>query len=92
MTVYASNTNAGTFDYQAGDVGYVPKVMPHYIENTGTTTRRYLEVWKTDKFSDMSLAQWLAFTPYELVRAHLQIDRSVFDRVSTTKTPIVGRG
>jgi oxalate decarboxylase len=92
MTVYASNTNAGTFDYQAGDVGYVPKVMPHYIENTGTTTLRYLEVWKTDKFSDMSLAQWLAFTPYELVRAHLQIDRSVLDRVSTTKTPIVGRG
>jgi len=90
MTVYASNTNAGTFDYQAGDVGYVPKCMPHYVENTGTTTLRYLEVWSTDKFSDMSLAQWLAFTPYDLVRAHLQIDRSVLDRVSTTKTPVVG--
>ena len=38
MTVYASNTNAGTFDYQAGDVGYVSKCTPHYVENTGTTT------------------------------------------------------
>ena len=90
MTVYMSNTNAGTFDYQAGDVGYVPRVTPHYVENTGTTTLRYLEVWKTDKFSDLSLAQWLAFTPYELVRAHLQIEKSVLDRVSTTKTPVVG--
>jgi oxalate decarboxylase len=90
MTVYASNTNAGTFDYQAGDVGYVPKCTPHYVENTGTTTLRYLEVWSTNKFSDMSLAQWLAFTPYELVRAHLQIDRAVLDRVSTMKTPVVG--
>jgi oxalate decarboxylase len=35
MTVYASNTNAQTFDYQGGDVGYVPKSLPHYIENTG---------------------------------------------------------
>ena len=26
MTVYASNTNAGTFDYQAGDVALVPNV------------------------------------------------------------------
>jgi oxalate decarboxylase len=90
MTVYASNTNAGTFDYQAGDVGYVPRSMPHYIENTGTTTLRYLEIWNTNKFSDVSLAQWLAFTPYELVRAHLQIDKSVLDRVSTTKKPVVG--
>ena len=44
MTVYASNTNASTFDYQGGDVGYVPKSMPHYIENTGATKLRYLEL------------------------------------------------
>ncbi len=28
MTVYASNTNAQTFEYQGGDLGYVPKIMP----------------------------------------------------------------
>ncbi len=89
MTVYASGATAGTFDYQPGDVGYVPKSMPHYIENTGTTTLRYLELWKTDKFSDVSLAQWLAFTPYELVKAHLNIDKSVLAKVSTHKTPVV---
>ncbi len=71
MTVYASNTNASTFDYQGGDVGYVPKSMPHYIENTGATKLRYLELWQSDRFSDVSLAQWLAFTPYELVKVPL---------------------
>src|SRR5208337_3527218 len=89
MTVYASGATAGTFDYQPGDVGYVPKSMPHYIENTGTTTLRYLELWKTDKFSDVSLAQWLAFTPYELVKAHLNIDKSVLENIPTHKTPVV---
>ncbi len=89
MTVFASNATAGTFDYQAGDVGYVPRSMPHYIENTGTTTLRFLELWKTDRFSDVSLAQWLAFTPYELVRAHLNIDRSVLAKVTAQKTPVV---
>jgi oxalate decarboxylase len=91
MTVYAFNTNAGTFDYQAGDVSYVPKSMPHYIENTGTTKLRYLELWRSVHFSNISLAQWLAFTPYELVRAHLNSDKSVLPKVSMHKTPVVGR-
>jgi oxalate decarboxylase len=89
MTVYASGATAGTFDYQPGDVAYVPRSMPHYIENTGKTVLRYLEVWKTNKFSDVSLRQWLAFTPYGLVRAHLNIDRSVLKDIPTRKTPVV---
>ena len=90
MTVYASDSNAQTFDYQGGDVGYVPKSMPHYIENTGTTRLCYLELWQSDHFADVSLAQWLAFTPWELVKAHLNIDKSVLSKVSTQKTPVVG--
>jgi oxalate decarboxylase len=89
MTVYASGAKAGTFDYQSGDVGYVPKSMPHYIENTGTSTLRYLELWQSDHFADVSLRQWLAFTPYELVKAHLNIDKSVLAQIPTRKTPVV---
>jgi oxalate decarboxylase len=35
MTVFASGGAAQTFGYQAGDVGCVPRAMPHYVENTG---------------------------------------------------------
>jgi oxalate decarboxylase len=31
MTVFASGGKARTFDYQAGDVGYVPFAMGHYV-------------------------------------------------------------
>jgi oxalate decarboxylase len=89
MTVYASGGAAGTFDYQPGDVGYVPRSMPHYVENTGTTTLRYLELWQSDHFADVSLRQWLAFTPNELVKAHLNIDKSVLAQIPTHKTPVV---
>ena len=44
MTVFASNRSAQTFDYQAGDVGYVPRAQPHYVENTGKTTLRFRDV------------------------------------------------
>ena len=35
MTVFAGNGTARTFDYRAGDVGYVPFAWGHYIQNTG---------------------------------------------------------
>jgi oxalate decarboxylase len=89
MTVYTPVATAGTFDYQPGDVAYVPRSMPHYIENTGKTLLRYLEVWKTNTFSDVSLRQWLAFTPHELVRAHLKIETSILQSIPTRKTPVV---
>ncbi|HEX6654127.1 MAG TPA: cupin domain-containing protein [Thermoleophilaceae bacterium] len=59
MTVFASSGNAHTFDFQAGDVGYVPKAMGHYIENTGRTPVRFLEMFRSDRYEDVSLAQWL---------------------------------
>ena len=89
MTVFAAEGKAGTFDYQPGDVGIVPQNMAHYIENTGDTTLRFLELWKADRVLDVSLRQLLAFTPFELVQAHLKIDKSVLAGIPTRKTPVV---
>ena len=74
MTVFASGGKARTFDYQAGDVGYVPFAMGHYVENTGDEPLRFLEMFRSDHFADISLNQWMALTPPELVQAHLNLD------------------
>ncbi len=89
MTVFGSEGIARTFDYQAGDVGAVPFPMPHYVENTGKTTLRFLEIFKSDRFADISLSKWLAYTPHELVRAHLNIDESILKKIPKQKLPIV---
>ena len=47
MGVFGSTGNARTFDYRAGDVGYVPFAMGHYVENTGTGPLRFLEMFKS---------------------------------------------
>ena len=90
MTVFASGGNAQTFDYQAGDVGSIPRAMPHYVENTGDTTLRFLEMFRSPKFEDVPLAQWLAFTPHELVVAHLNVDKSILEKIPKERRPIVG--
>ncbi len=90
MAVFASSGKARTFDYQAGDVGYVPFAMGHYVQNTGDDTLRFLEMFRSNRFADVSLAQWLALTPPELVQAHLHLDQQTLAALSARKNkPIV---
>lgn len=89
MTVFGSEGLARTFNYQAGDVGVIPFPMGHYIENIGSTTLRFLELFRSSYYADVSLAKWLAFTPHELVKAHLKIDESILKQIPKNKTPVV---
>ena len=89
MTVFASAGKARTFDYRADDVGYVPYAMGHYIQNTGETTLRFLEMFKSDHYADVSLAQWMSLTPPELVKAHLNLDDATIAALSKDKQVVV---
>ncbi|MEJ5063443.1 oxalate decarboxylase family bicupin [Erwinia sp. MYb375] len=89
MGVFASSGEARTFDFRAGDVGYVPFAMGHYIENTGDKPLRFLELFKSDYYADLSLNQWLALTPPALVKQHLHLDDAFMKALNKTKTPIV---
>ena len=89
MTVFASSGKARTFDYQAGDVGYIPFAMAHYIENLGDEPLRFLEMFRSDHFADVSLNQWMALTPPELVRAHLNLDEQTMAALRKEKPVIV---
>jgi oxalate decarboxylase len=89
MTVFANTGRARTFDYQAGDVGYVPFAMGHYIENTGEEPLRFLEMFKDPHFYDISLNQWMALTPADFVRQHLNLNDTVMGRLRKEKWPVV---
>jgi oxalate decarboxylase len=89
MTVVATGNKARTMDFQAGDVGYVEKSLLHYIENTGETDLVFLEMFKSSYYQDISLSQWLAHTPPELVMAHLNIDKATLDAIPGNKVVIV---
>jgi len=89
MTVFASGGKARTFDYQAGDVGYAPFAMGHYVENIGDETLRFLAMFRSPVYSDVSLSQWMAVLPRELVQAHLNLDDATMDTLDANKRRIV---
>jgi oxalate decarboxylase len=79
MTVFATGGRARTMDFQAGDVGYIQRTLPHYVQNTGDTDLKFLEMFKSSAYQDLALSEWLTHTPPELVLAHLGIDKSTLD-------------
>ncbi|PAV16440.1 oxalate decarboxylase [Pyrrhoderma noxium] len=89
MTLFAGQSNARTFDFQVGDIGYVPPSLGHYVENTGNTTMVFLELFNSDKVQDVSLEQWLALTPPSLVKAHLGLDDETIASLNKTKQFVV---
>ncbi|TBL81078.1 oxalate decarboxylase family bicupin [Paenibacillus thalictri] len=89
MTVFGGNGVARTFDYRAGDVGYVPFAFGHYIQNTGDETLWFLEMFKSDRFVDVSLNQWMALTPRELVKSNLNVGPELLDALHKEKSPVV---
>jgi oxalate decarboxylase len=89
MGVFASSGDARTFDFTAGDVGYVPFAMGHYIENTGSTPLRFLELFRSSYYADLSLNQWLALTPPALVENHLKLGPTFQAALRTQKRPVV---
>jgi oxalate decarboxylase len=79
QTIFATGGRARTMDFQAGDVGYIQKTLPHYVQNTGNTDLKFLEMFKSSFYQDLALSEWLTHTPAELVIAHLGIDRATLD-------------
>jgi oxalate decarboxylase len=89
MTVFFTGAKARTADFNPGDVGYVPRTMGHYVENTGDTDLIFLEMFKADRFMDLSLSQWVRHTPPELIMSHLNISQATLQKIPTEKTTVM---
>ncbi|SDX21715.1 oxalate decarboxylase [Marininema mesophilum] len=89
MTAFGANGRARTFDVRAGDVGYVPFAFGHYVQNTGEQSMWFLEVFKSNRFADVSLNQWMALTPRELVADNLLVGPELINALHKVKSPVV---
>ena len=89
MTVFNTGPKAVTQNFNPGDIGYVKRAYGHYIRNTGQTDLRYLEVFRSSYFADVSLSDWLTHTPAAMVAQHLNVDPGVIARFPNDKPAVV---
>jgi oxalate decarboxylase len=74
MGVFNTGPNAVTMDFNPGDIGYVPRNYGHYVQNTGDSELQFFAVFRTARFEEFSLSDWLKHSPPEMVAEHLNVD------------------
>jgi oxalate decarboxylase len=89
MTVFDAGPKAQTADFRPGDIGYVKKSLGHYVQNTGKTDLVFLEIFKSDRYAEVSLSQWLRHSPPELVMNHLKISRDTLEAFSSGRADAI---
>jgi oxalate decarboxylase len=89
MTVTTTGARARTMDFKANDVGYVPIMATHYIENTGTEDLVFLEILRASHFMEVSFNEWMAALPDNLAVAHTKLPLSVIRSAPQTKLTIL---
>ena len=77
VTVFNTGPQSMTADFHPGDIGYIKKAFGHSLLNTGNTDMVYMEVFRAPRFEEVSLSDWLAHSPVDMVAETLQIDPSV---------------
>lgn len=64
--------------------------LGHYIENTSETENLiWVELYKSDRVADISLAQWLALTPADTVATVLKLDIEVVEHIKKEKQLLI---
>jgi len=89
MTVFNTGPKAVTADFRPGDIGYVQKSLGHYVENTGSDDLVFLEIFKTDRYMEVSLTDWLVHTPPRMVADTLRIDPALLASLPQARPDIV---
>ncbi|KAH6625345.1 RmlC-like cupin domain-containing protein [Boeremia exigua] len=89
-TVFTGNSNSRTFDFGPGDTAVFPDNSGHYIENTSETQNlTWIEIYKADRVADVSLTQWLALTPADIVADILKMPLNVVEGLKKEKQVLV---
>jgi oxalate decarboxylase len=89
MTVFNTGPAAVTMDFHPGDIGYVKKGLGHYIQNTGSTDIIMVETFKDKQFSEVTLSQWLAVSPRQMVAETLKMDPRLIEQISKGRPEVV---
>jgi len=91
MTIFDAAGKARTMSFKQNDVGLVPAVAGHLVKNTGDTDLVFLEIFKADRFMDISLNNWIRRVPPLMAREHLHLTDAELRSIPVEKQVLVGK-
>jgi oxalate decarboxylase len=89
MTVFNTGPKATTNDFRTPPTSPGRKNFGHYVENTGSDVMQFLEVFRTSRYEEVSLADWFSHLPPELLMHHLNLTRNDVEKLPKSRRGIV---
>jgi oxalate decarboxylase len=80
-TVFLSQGQAVTEDFEPGDVGYAPMGTGHYILNTGDEPCRVLIGFNSGHYQAIDLSAWLSTNPASTLAANLGLPDAILAKL-----------
>lgn len=91
MTVFEAAGKARTISFKQNDVGFVPSVAGHVVRNTGNDDLVFLELFRSNRFVDFSLNNWMRRLPSLMVKEHLNISDADIKKIPVERQVILGK-
>jgi oxalate decarboxylase len=88
VAVYLERGHAVTEQFEAGDIGYVPKGAGHYIRNTGSGILRLVLGFNNGHYHSHDLNAWLASNPVDVLATNLGLPLTVAEALPK-ETPFI---
>jgi oxalate decarboxylase len=89
MTVFPGEAKARTINFNANDVGFVPNMAGHYIQNTGDEDLIFLEPFVAPEFQEISLNKWLRALPQRAAMAHTNLKKEDLGKLPAHVSPVL---
>jgi oxalate decarboxylase len=86
MTIFGAHGRAKTEEFKPGQVGFVPQGFGHYVEQIGDEPTKFILLFNSPVFEEISISKWLAGNPASLIADNFQISKEQVERMP--KSPL----
>jgi oxalate decarboxylase len=88
VRIFGAHGRMFTEEFDRGTVGFIKQGFGHYVENIGNEPLRFLAMFNTPNFQEISITSWLSSNPPGMLVDNLGLSRSVVDKMPKEAMPI----
>ena len=89
VRIFGAHGRMFTEEFDRGKVGFIKQGFGHYVENIGNEPLRFLAMFNTPNFQEISITSWLSSNPAGMIADNLGLSRSVVDKMPREPLPIL---
>lgn len=75
MTIFGAHGRAATEEFGPGNVGFVQQGFGHYVEQVGDEPVRFLAIFNSGVYEEISMSAWLGANPAGMVADNFGLSR-----------------